>query len=65
MAAAHHHHAPHDESHKDFEHAIVKMARRFDLKPLLDLLLAKGYRRDEILFEMRSRGNVCRAIAER
>jgi hypothetical protein len=49
--AAHHHHAPHDESHKDFEHAIVMMARRFDLKPLLDLLLAKGYRRDEILFE--------------
>jgi hypothetical protein len=51
MAAAHHPHGPHDESRKDFEHAIVTMARRFDLKPLLDLLLAKGYKREEILFE--------------
>jgi hypothetical protein len=34
-----------------FEARIVREARRFELKPLLDLLVARGYPREEILFE--------------
>jgi hypothetical protein len=40
----------------------VKEARRFDLKPLLDLLLAKGYPREEILFESVHEGESSRLI---
>jgi hypothetical protein len=34
-----------------FEEKVSAEARRFDLKPLVDLLLDHGYRREEILFE--------------
>lgn len=40
-----------DESRLAFEARIVREARRFELRPLLDLLAAKGYPREEILFE--------------
>lgn len=36
---------------RDFEEKVERHARRFDLKPLLDLLRANGYRREEIIFE--------------
>jgi hypothetical protein len=35
----------------EFEERIRREARRFDLKPLLDLLLARGYRWEELLFQ--------------
>lgn len=34
-----------------FEAKITRQVRRFDLKPLLELLAHKGYERDDILFE--------------
>lgn len=40
-----------DESRPPFEARIVREARRFELKPLIDLLVARGYPREEILFE--------------
>jgi hypothetical protein len=40
-----------DEARAAFEARLVREARRFDLKPLMDLLIAKGYLREEILFE--------------
>src|SRR6185369_7117275 len=40
-----------DDSRPAFEARIVREARRFELKPLLDLLVARGYTREEILFE--------------
>jgi hypothetical protein len=40
-----------DDSRLLFEARIVREARRFELKPLLNLLIARGYPREEILFE--------------
>jgi hypothetical protein len=40
-----------EASRAAFEARIVREARRFDLKPLLNLLIARGYPREEILFE--------------
>ena len=40
-----------DDSRPAFEARIVREARRFELKPLLNLLIARGYPREEILFE--------------
>lgn len=40
-----------DDARPAFEARLTREARRFDLKPLFDLLLAKGYLREEILFE--------------
>jgi hypothetical protein len=39
-----------------FEEKLSREARRFDLKPLLDLLIAKGYEREEMLFESTQEG---------
>ena len=61
MAAAHHH-PPHDQARDEFEARIVKEARRFDLKPLLDLLIAKGYPREQILFESVHEGESAKLI---
>jgi hypothetical protein len=36
---------------QEFERKVVAEARRFDLKPLLDLLRAKGFARSDIFFE--------------
>lgn len=43
--------APSGDTHPTFEERIIREARRFDLRPLLDLLMAKGYPREDILFE--------------
>ena len=40
-----------EDARPAFEERLTREARRFDLKPLLDLLTAKGYPREEILFE--------------
>ena len=40
-----------------FEERVVREARRFDLKPLLDVLQAHGYGREEILFESTDEGS--------
>ena len=36
---------------ESFEEKISRMARRFDLRPLVELLRANGYRSEELLFE--------------
>lgn len=38
-------------SEQSFESRIARAARRFELKPLIDLLISKGYSRHDILFE--------------
>ena len=40
-----------NDSRPGFEARIVREARRFELKPLLDLLIARGYPREELLIE--------------
>ena len=40
-----------DDSRPAFEARIVREARSFEVKPLIDLLVARGYPREEILFE--------------
>jgi hypothetical protein len=40
-----------DPNRAAFEERLSREVRRFELKPLVDLLIAKGYERDELLFE--------------
>jgi len=40
-----------DDARAELEARITREARTFDLRPLVELLVAKGYERDEILFE--------------
>jgi hypothetical protein len=51
-----------DISRPAFEARIVREARRFELKPLLDLLIAKGYPREEILFEGTREGSASNLV---
>ncbi len=49
-----------------FEARVVRQARSFDLRPLVELLLSRGYRQEELLFESaheRSSGGVVDAVA--
>jgi hypothetical protein len=48
---------PLDQRDLDLEQRLTREARRFELKPLLDLLLSNGYRRDQILFESTAEGS--------
>jgi predicted component of type VI protein secretion system len=40
-----------DDTRAAFEAKVIHLARRFDVKCLIDLLVAKGYPREDILFE--------------
>ncbi|MFT3765633.1 MAG: hypothetical protein QM820_08975 [Minicystis sp.] len=51
-----------EETRPAFEERITREARRFQLKPLLDLLIAKGYPREEILFEGTHEGSAATLI---
>lgn len=51
-----------EDSRPAFEERITRDARRFDLKPLIDLLIAKGYPREEILFEGTHEGSASTLI---
>lgn len=44
------------------EERIARQAKRFDLKPLLDLLLSRGYSREELLFESTHEGSASSII---
>lgn len=44
------------EADPAFEERVRSKARSFELKPLIDLLLARGYRREQLLFESNREG---------
>lgn len=41
----------------EFEQSVQRHARKFGLKSLVDLLMRRGYRRDQLLFESNREGN--------
>lgn len=55
---------PQAEDRSEFEARLEREARRFDLKPLLDLLRAKGYAREDLLFEGAREQSSSRSIVE-
>lgn len=58
-------HAPLSDAERDaFERWLAREARRFDLRPLLDLLRDKGYAREDILFEGAHEGSSSPSIVE-
>jgi hypothetical protein len=53
-----------EKQRTEFEQKLVREARRFDLRPLIDLLHEKGYEREDILFEAAREGSTSPSIVE-
>jgi hypothetical protein len=53
-----------DEQRAAFEQKLMREARRFDLRPLIDLLCANGYEREDILFEAAREGSTSPTVVE-
>jgi hypothetical protein len=56
---------PTNDAARSFEERVMRQARSFDLRPLVELLLSHGYRHEELLFESaheRSSGGVIDAV---